>query len=381
MRRWPLLLGGLWLGMAASGVVHACRYSVRDTGFVDLGAPSYRLEWHAAREFGAEDPAALLAEAGKLLRDSNVSGPEARSVRPGEEASLRLIDGQGRMLELGRPSAGDRVSRLIEGVATSPTRERVLAECLRAYAVLVLFEGTDTASNGRATEAARAGMEGVSRLLPTMPKPVKTGPVLVVVRAEELARERVFAWGLGLDPEPAAEARLAILYGRGRRLGTPMEGAMITATVLRERLALVGQDCECDMDREWLRGPMVPARWDESMRQAASKALGFDPENPMVRSEVSRIVERGPVAGQRRKMAGTSHALGYAEEAVEAEEGGGANAGSPSHAREGSVAGMARTGTRTGVGEGVGWAWVMVGVSGGGAVLAAGWILWKGGRG
>ncbi len=125
-------------------------------------------------------------------------------------------------------------------------------------------------------------------------------------------------WGLGLDPSPAADPRLAIVYGRGRRLGTPLEGPLITQTVLRERLSLIGQDCECDLERSWLRGPLLPGRWDRSQQELAAKSLGFDPENPMVRAEVSRIVERGPQPGQRRKIAGTFNALGYSEESVDA---------------------------------------------------------------
>ena len=166
---------------------------------------------------------------------------------------------------------------------------------------------------------------------------------------------------------------MAILYGRGRRLGTPMEGAMITATALRERLVLVGQDCECDLDREWLRGPLIPARWDESMQQAAVKRLGFDPESPMVRSEVARIVERGPITGQKRKMTGTSQALGYAEESVE-----GDGAVADERMADGKTSGEKPKPETTG--KGLGWAWGAVGVAAMGVVVAAGWILWKAGR-
>ena len=54
----------------------------------------------------------------------------------------------------------------------------------------------------------------------------------------------------------------AIVFGRGRRLGEPLEGALITRTVLQERLAMIGQDCECDLDRAWLKGPVLPGRWE-----------------------------------------------------------------------------------------------------------------------
>ena len=143
---------------------------------------------------------------------------------------------------------------------------------------------------------------------------------------------------------------------------------MITATALRERLVLVGQDCECDLDREWLRGPLIPARWDESMQQAAVKRLGFDPESPMVRSEVARIVERGPITGQKRKMTGTSQALGYAEESVE-----GDGAVADERMADGKSSGVKPKPETTG--KGLGWAWGTVGVAAMGVVVAAGWIL------
>jgi hypothetical protein len=86
---------------------------------------------------------------------------------------------------------------------------------------------------------------------------------------------------------------------------------------LRERLVLIGQDCECELDRAWLSGPLLPGRWDRTLQQTAARTLGFDPENPVVRAEVSRIIERGPQANQRKRTPATSQALGYSEESIE----------------------------------------------------------------
>ncbi|MFM7805654.1 MAG: hypothetical protein ACKPGK_14335, partial [Verrucomicrobiota bacterium] len=47
-------------------------------------------------------------------------------------------------------------------------------------------------------------------------------------------------------------------------------------------------------------------------------ALGFDPGNPMVRAEISRIVERGPQNPGRRRPPSAGTSLGYSEESVEA---------------------------------------------------------------
>jgi hypothetical protein len=297
----------------------ACRYSVRDTGFVDLGAGGYRLEWAAPADFPEKGTREWAQAAAALLADSNVQYSAIRADGNGT-GELRLSDPAGRTLSVARigPESGTDAFRWVDSVVSSPARDRLLRESLRSYAVVVLVEGTDAAGNARVAEAARAAIASVSRLIPGMPKPVSVPPQMLLVPVAQQAGERVFLWGLGMEPGTVTEPRLALVYGRGRRLGGTLEGPLITATALRERLVLVGQDCECDLDRAWLRGPMIPARWDAALQQAAAKTLGFDPENPMVRAEVGRIVDRGPVPGQKRRMTGTSQELGYSEDSVDA---------------------------------------------------------------
>jgi hypothetical protein len=162
-----------------------------------------------------------------------------------------------------------------------------------------------------------AAIRNVERLMPGMPKPVDQPPVLIRLPAAQQHEERVTLWGLGFDPEPADEPRVALVFGRGRRIGGPLEGPLITQTVVQERLEIIGQDCECELDREWMKGPLLPARWDAGRQQQALRSLGFDPENPMVRAEVSRIVLRGPVTGQVKKLAGTALDFGYSEVSLE----------------------------------------------------------------
>ena len=72
-----------------------------------------------------------------------------------------------------------------------------------------------------------------------------------------------------------------------------------------------------DLDRAWLKGPLLPGRWGRELQQAALDTLGFDPGNPMVRAEISRIVERGPQNPGRRRPPSSGTSLGYSEESVE----------------------------------------------------------------
>ena len=294
----------------------ACRYSVRDTGFVDLGLEAYRLRW--VPESGAS--AEVRSKAELLLRDSNVVWDEdpAGGGFP-RTAGLYLRDVEGRILSLPLPNPSDAtaVLRGVEMAVTSPLRERVYREGLRAYALVLLLEGTDGEANARVRQDVDSAITATARLLSSMPKPVETPPQMVAVSLKEQAAEKVLVWGLGLDPASTDSPRVVLVFGRGRRLGSPLEGPLITQTALRDRLLLIGQDCECDLDRAWLKGPLLPGRWGRELQQAALDTLGFDPGNPMVRAEISRIVERGPQNPGRRRPPSSGTSLGYSEESVE----------------------------------------------------------------
>lgn len=96
MRRVLQVLAWLSLWLAFPGVALACRYSVRDTGFVDLGNSPLRLELSADSSFPADARTALAQAASAVLLDSNVSFSALPEARQGEPALLRLVDSEGR---------------------------------------------------------------------------------------------------------------------------------------------------------------------------------------------------------------------------------------------------------------------------------------------
>ncbi len=296
------------------GSALACRYSVRDTGFVDLGEEAYTLVL-SGRDLGAQADLYRRIAAASLL-DANI----VFSVRQDAEArepTLKLEGAKGRELVVARgeelPKDPPGATALIESIALSPIRAEIQERALNSFAVIVLVEGIQTNENARVGGSLAAAVRDVSRLMITMPKPVKTPPAILRIPVHRQAAERVTLWGLGFDPEPSLDARVAIVFGRGRRLGSPLEGPLITQTSVQERLVIIGQDCECELDRSWMKGPLMPGRWDDARQSMAARSLGFDPENPLVRAEISRIVMRGPGEGQKKKLAGASHTLGYSE--------------------------------------------------------------------
>jgi hypothetical protein len=90
-------------------------------------------------------------------------------------------------------------------------------------------------------------------------------------------------------------------------------------------MAVVGQDCECGLDRVWMQGERFPLAWGRAEKQAAFAELGFDPDNPKVKAEISRIIARGPNSRPSGKPQSASDnfdqlALGYSEEIIGIEE-------------------------------------------------------------
>ena len=96
-----------------------------------------------------------------------------------------------------------------------------------------------------------------------------------------------------LDAEKISEPHAVVLYGKARWIGPLFKGEEITEYNLASVLFVVGADCECGFDYRWLQGTMLPARWDEKRQAQIAENLGFDPENPMIKSEMSWIIGRG----------------------------------------------------------------------------------------
>ena len=159
---------------------------------------------------------------------------------------------------------------------------------------MLLVSGGDDARDDAARTAVEAALEQLRGVWDRMPKDVGRPPKLLQVG--EPATERVLLWSLGIEAERDGSPAVAVLFGRGRRIGPVLEGPAITETALFGILNAAGQSCECELDRSWMRGPRIPLRWDDDLKARAVAFLGFDPENPRIKSEISGILSRGPSA-------------------------------------------------------------------------------------
>ena len=321
--------------LAATVVGQACRYTVRDVGFADLGNERYTFYCFVDDQVPGARVDQLGQAAAVLFGDANVqfqlvnlaNGDHPQATRlakrtPGVPTGLLLSpDG-----ELAWPVnfTADKPDNpewdFLSSVVSSPTRDELIEKLIPAYAVILFVEGTDAAQTKRARTAVDDAIKAITPLMPQMPKPVDHPPVVVVVPAKRVADESVLLWSLGLDAAPVPEPQAVVLMGRGRRVGQSLRGGLVTRSELQEAMAVVGQDCECGLDRVWMQGERFPLSWGRAERTAAYAELGFDPDNPQVKAEISRIISRGPNS-RPSGMPSSNHfeqlSLGYSEELIE----------------------------------------------------------------
>ncbi len=311
-----------------AGIAAACKYSVRDVAFVDILPDPYHAYIHVDGTTSAATRDAIRTASGAVFLDANVeativdlsSQPDHHSARGATGGVPRILlespDGGTMSVPIGArgvPSK-DEVWEAIESVATSRVRRQIRRRMFDAHTVILVVEGASEASNQQAARIAEEATARVAETMDDLPKPIAKPPHTVVVSADRSDEEAVLLWSLGVDRTHANDAYVVVLFGRMRLLATPLRVPGATQADLYKYLDLVGQDCECTLDRSWMQGTMAPHYWDTHDETMALDSLGFDPGNPLVIAEVSRIVNK-PTALTEGATASDSAdgALGYTE--------------------------------------------------------------------
>ena len=325
----PLLLAiALLPGM--SRTADACKYSVRDIGFahwptaavtVHVILPADRLEAFPAgwidrivwpsdvtcRLLPADSPEArqVLLAAGLEMR-SPVAEPQSPvpwlgvvcSATTDDAGSLSDRQPWAIPLPTDVSKEPERMIAALRALVQTERRDRLKADLLRHHSVLLVIGGTHGNDFTKAKQMAHAAAEEVAGQLGSLPKAIATPPIVHTLMLEEQADEAGLLWSLGIAPEPTEATRIVVLYGRLRRMGDVMQVPGITQRELTAVVSLVGQDCECDLGRSWTHLPHGWHTWTEADDAAAYQQLGFDPGNPLVIAEMTRILARGPGASR-----------------------------------------------------------------------------------
>ena len=289
----------------------ACRFTVREIGFADFGKDSYQFVLFKDDRISDSDAKLFKTISYAALLDANITVhvidvqkdssspllkyyiksdegklPNAILVSPEERAKAFVFDGSEDFTQT--------VWSMLEEIVTSNARDQLMESIITSFGVAYFIEGDNATENNKALEMLEEAIEEIKLVMMSLPKPVHIPPAIITIKANERADEDVLLWSLGWEKLDVGQPAVALIYGRGRRMGPMLKGDKIKKDVIRNMLRFIGEDCECGLDRSWMLGTMVPLRWDSKLKAAVLSQYGFDAENPMIISEMSQILSVAP---------------------------------------------------------------------------------------
>lgn len=302
-----IILTCLWI-FSISLPAFACRYNVRETGFIDLDMKPYIFYAFIDEETPEEIRSSIQEISQELLSDCNIgfeliiadqqkNNPAIEylslwQIRSFPSAVLVSPDGQSMVIDIMNDDEpfGNALRQAINTIISSTVREEIITKAMETYGVILLMEGENTEENSRCRESAMNAIKAISNQMKSMVKHIDRPPVLIILEPQSFSMEKVLLWSLDIDPYNITEPLAAVFYGKARWIGPVMRGEEINEYNLAGILSIIGMDCECDLDISWVRGTVLPARWDQNRQAKTAALLGFDPENPMVKIEAEMIL-------------------------------------------------------------------------------------------
>ncbi len=295
----------------------ACKYTIREIGFTDIGSQPYMLYFFVQSNTSEEIVSTFRKVAYPVLMETNVRSEiinvdeqkghpainHLHQLNTGSFPVAILVSSEGRSIVVPFPetvkSTKEAVWSMTESVVNSRIRGKIVKNIVRSYSIVLLIEGEDVSENRIARNRAEQAIKEISGFVESMPKPTDIIPEIIIIPYESIPDENILLWSLGFDRTINNGPEIAVLYGRGRIMGPVLKNEQITKTNIFNLLSIVYADCECGLDRRWKLGTMIPFRWETKIQGELVKQLGFDVENPMIKSEMSQILSIDVLATTR----------------------------------------------------------------------------------
>ncbi len=317
----------------------ACRFNVRDIGFIDFGHHRYNLILCHDQDLSASGLDNYLGTFDLYLENTNVlfEVVDMREKNPTLDPQivddirvagidncpallLRAPDGRITTLpwQLDKGLTKFELARRLTELTQSPLRSIILKILSETYAVVLIIEGDNLERNQVLQDMVDIAVKTITNRMSYLPKLIENPPQIITLPPSETAAEEYLLWSLGLDHDKPDNGFVTILYGKGRRLGRTLPYLELNTSLIERYLGFIGADCECTLDRTWLRGHPILYHWTDQLHRQTAANLGFDPEDPVIKMEVSQILGReipsNPYAKNNHQI--TDMDFGYREIAV-----------------------------------------------------------------
>lgn len=284
---------------------------MREIGFADFGKDSYQFVLFKDSRISDADAKLCKNISYAALLDANITvqvidvqkektSPLLVSYKKsdtGEIPNAILVSPEGGAKEFVFNNSEDftqTVWNILEEIVTSSARDKLIEKIIESYGVVYFIEGINSIENIKARKIVDNSIEEIKHVMMSLPKPVHIPPTIITIESNEIKKESVLLWSLGWKEQDKTRPAVALIYGRGRRMGPLLKDDNIKTDVIKNMLRFIGEDCECGLDRSWMLGTMIPLRWDSKLKAAVLKQYGFDADNPMVISEMSQILSVAP---------------------------------------------------------------------------------------
>ena len=267
---------------------NACRYTIREIGFSSLSNSLYTLYRIDKKEVSFPsnlskkflhsnvNPYAILFDAAQKTLQDFVT------VNKLKLPAYILKDKNGRMLAV-------KEDQLFKKLLGGAFQKEITRELPARYATVLLVEGFDATKNLIAKSEIQKALLEIKNIMLALPKSVENPPNLKIISPADFDKEKILLWSLGLKAPPENPTAF-IFYGKGRLMGDAISKHHLTTENIYRLLSFIGADCECGLDRKWMFGYQIPLLWDKKTQNTLQKILDFDVENPMVLTEMGRIL-------------------------------------------------------------------------------------------
>lgn len=294
-----------------SNNLSACQYNVRETGFADFGVKQYHFYGYVNRETPADIVISFEQACSSVFKNCNIL-PEIINIEVQQDHSaMRYInqcnihsfpsavlvspDSQVFVIPfpISKQLSESDIKSVLERIAHSPLRNTIIDQAIKTYGVILVIEGAAQNENERIRKSVKQAIRIIQAQMKFMPKSIEHPPELIVLKREAFQKEEILLWSLGLDSQNIQDTYAAIIYGKARWIGPLLKGEEINKTNLTNILNIIGLDCECGLDMRVMQGTRLPIKWDGKTHTRLVKHLGFDPENPLIKLEMNRILRKG----------------------------------------------------------------------------------------
>jgi len=321
----------LWfLSCLSSTAVFACRFNVRDVGFVDLENQPYGFFCFVSNSTEKQIADDFMEIAIAQLSQTNIKAITVNVDQVSDHPAMKYLSPDAKnfpVFILLSPSEQvtpidsvekgdgfkDSLRDTLEKIVSSPIRKEIIEKTIDAFGVVLIIEGPGAEENKKAVLDGQAAIKEITAQMSYLLKHIAKPPVLIQLKRQKQAQEEILLWSMGIDVDNITQPYAIIFYGRGRRMGSVLSGKLLTEEMLLKFLYVIGADCECDLDRSWMQGNMMPAKWDSDRLKMLSEQLGFDTEHPMVKLEMSQIIRKGAQSGNKATDLDAIGGFGYQE--------------------------------------------------------------------